>query len=228
MKVRETAPAWDEHHFAHLLLRWAALGNLREFPWRIHKSPYPLLIVEIMLRRTRADQVRGVYLNFLAQWPTLADFLRSGDDELREALRPLGLAWRAENLLALRETLKAVDLVPDYDILVGLPGVGDYVASAICCFAGGETRALVDTNSVRVLGRYFGFSTGPETRRRRFLKTLAASLVPPEDPATYNYAILDLAATICRPTNPDCGPCPLACGCALAQGGRKAHAEVAQ
>ena len=53
-------------------------------------------------------------------------------------MQSLGLRWRSENLVHIAETV--IDLfdgeVPDDDLgLRMLPGVGDYVAQAVLCFA---------------------------------------------------------------------------------------------
>jgi A/G-specific adenine glycosylase len=197
-------------HFQHSLLRWAAGGNLRDYPWRNESDSYRVLIAELMLRRTRADQVVPVYERFVSRWPSLGAFCGAGEGELAEVLYPLGLAWRVENFVEIRNALKQSHEVPrSYDGLQCLPGVGDYVGSAICCFSYGERRPLIDTNSVRVVGRYFGVETGPETRRRKWFREIINGLIPEDEPQRLNYALLDLAAKICRPRRPDCGVCPL-------------------
>jgi len=43
------------------------------------------------------------------------------------------------------------------------------------------------------------------------------ALLDREDPKSYNYAMLDLAALICTPTNPNCSACPLLSYCITGQ-----------
>jgi A/G-specific adenine glycosylase len=93
--------------------------------------------------------------------------------------------------------------------LLGLAGVGDYVADAVMCFAYGEPVAIVDTNTVRVAGRYFGFSVGPESRRSRAVKEAVSELLDRERPVESNLSLLDLAASVCRAGVPLCGSCPV-------------------
>lgn len=199
----------QKRDFSTAVVLWFK-ANSRDFPWRYTRDPYRLLFAELMLRRTRAKQVEPVYNNFIELWQTLDAFLAASDKDVIGALGSLGLSWRTGNILELKKTLE--EIPEEYSELVKLPGVGDYVASAICCMAYGDPRAMIDTNSVRVIGRYFGLETGPETRRRKWFKKLAASLVPDES-RDYNLGVLDIAALVCKPRDPLCAPCPLAACC---------------
>lgn len=197
-------------YFSRTLVRWARRGNLRPFPWRRSGSPYELLFTELMLRRTRAESVVPVHREFFSRWPALDDLLTAPASEISEVLYPLGLRWRRDNILAVREELRRTGFpTPTYGSLTSLPGVGDYVASAVLCFGYGQPYPLIDTNLVRLLGRYFGLEVHAETRRRKPFISLAGNLVPEKRFEEYNYATLDLAATICLPIAPLCRSCPL-------------------
>jgi len=98
--------------------------------------------------------------------------------------------------------------------LLTLTGVGDYVADAVRCFAFGDSVAIVDTNTVRVAGRYFGFEFGPESRRQRDVIDAVARLLAKRAPKDSNMALLDFAATICTAVRPGCEICPVARACA--------------
>ncbi|MEW6280034.1 MAG: hypothetical protein AB1758_15500, partial [Candidatus Eremiobacterota bacterium] len=185
MAIDADAASVAGRYFAQRLTEWAQLGNLRDYPWRHTRNPYVLLLTEMMLRRTRSDNVVPVFRRFFARWPTVCSFREAPCLEVRQVLDPLGLRWRIQNILDLRDALDGEDF--SFERVLRLPGVGDYVASATACFARDEPRPLIDTNLVRVLGRYFGFPVGPETRRRKGLRDLASALVPAEDPRTYNY-----------------------------------------
>ena len=101
-----------------------------------------------------------------------------------------------------------------YGELTLLPGVGDYVASAVLCFAFGKSVAIVDANTVRVAGRYFGFPTHPESRRRKAVREAVAKLTVRKNAREFNLALLDFAAVICKPRDPDCKRCPVRMRCA--------------
>jgi A/G-specific adenine glycosylase len=99
--------------------------------------------------------------------------------------------------------------VPDQlDELLALPGIGPYTARAVLAFAYERDVAVVDTNIARVLARV----TGARLTLRR-VQAVADALVPVGDGWAWNQMLMDLGATVCRPT-PRCHDCPLTMSCA--------------
>ena len=84
--------------------------------------------------------------------------------------------------------------------MLSLPGVSEYIASAVRCFAWNLPEAIIDTNTVRVVGRVFGLEIKDSSRRNRLFRDLIGALVDPVEPRVYNYALLDLADQICSAT----------------------------
>ena len=70
--------------------------NKRTFPWRKTKEPYHILISELLLHRTRADQVVPIYNKFIKKYPTVYDIHKGNIEEIKTILKPLGLFWRNE------------------------------------------------------------------------------------------------------------------------------------
>lgn len=201
--------------FRQRLLDWSRT-NARTFVWRHQHDPYAILIAEMMLHRTQARQVEPVYLRFLRHYPDPAALALAEDADVVETLAPLGLAWRAANFVPLARVLneKYGGRIPqDRSALLALPGVGPYVADAVRIFAYDMAAALVDTNTVRVAGRFFGFPTHAESRRQRPVQEAIAALIDPAHPREANLALLDLAALICLPKKPACAQCPVAAKC---------------
>ena len=64
--------------------------------------------------------------------------------------------------------------------------------------------AAVDTNVRRVLTRREGEID---------VSARADELLPRGRAATFNQAMMELGATVCRPRNPDCAQCPVERGC---------------
>jgi len=198
--------------YRRILLQWWHL-NARSYLWRepSNRTPYRTAVAELMLRRTRADQVAPVYERFLAAYPDLRSAAMANSEEVRRLLYPLGLAWRIDDILAFLHQAHCRfgdDLPDDPDILRTLPGVGDYVGAAVGCFAGNRAVPLIDVNVVRVLGRLFGLNYAGEARRRRPMRDLAMLAMDTERPADYHYALLDFAAKVCVAGRPRCEICP--------------------
>jgi A/G-specific adenine glycosylase len=134
-------------------------------------------------------------------------------------LAPLGLRWRAENVIAVADELidRHGGQVPaDESGLRALTGVGDYVASAVRCFAYGVPTVLLDANTKRIVARMTGAKNAGAWRTRLEIYRLAGTRGPDAD---FNYALLDFGAVVCKPSTPDCTRCPFQRNCAYAQQG---------
>jgi A/G-specific adenine glycosylase len=215
LKRKSQPPLSDLLFFRKKLKAWHR-GNRRDFPWRRTTNPYELLIAELMLRRTRASQVVAVYERFLASFPSPKALADASAQKVAELLKPLGLTWRVPAFQQVAKQIVTSEggMVPlERRKLLDLPGVGDYVADAVLCFAKSEPVAIVDTNTVRIAGRYLGFEFGPESRRKPAVKSSVALLFDRKAPRESNFALLDFAASICRAGRPLCDECPVAPGC---------------
>jgi A/G-specific adenine glycosylase len=200
---------------ARLLAWWP--DNQRRYPWRETPDPYRILLAELMLHRTRADQVLPVYREFLKRFPTARSIRSDSADEVLRILRPLGLQWRSRLVVGLFAEVNSTfgGRVPtSATALRQLPGVSDYISNAVTCFATGEPTLMLDTNIVRVLGRVGGDPTSDSSRRSPRFRELLRSLLPRASAPQFYFSILDLAAQVCRPRNPRCDICPIAGSCA--------------
>lgn len=200
-------PRANGEAFRSTLLSWHA-GNARDYPWRGQVDAWHVLMAEICLHRTRADQVRPVYEALAELAPTPAAMVTKADEALT-VMRSLGLRWRAENMLRLARAL--VDehdgQVPSDELeLRRLPGVGDYAANAVLTFGFGRRAVIVDTNTERIIGRVCGRDKTPRWQLRLDLHELAGRQGPD---AAFNYAMLDLGALVCRAGTPVCDECPI-------------------
>jgi len=189
-----------------LLIGWEQ-DNYVDFPWRSTKSRLHALIVEVMLQRTRAEQVLPVYQSFIEKVPDLKTPIEAG--EIRQILWSLGLNWRIEKIIELLSFLQEKNEISNnYNELIQLPGVGDYVASAFLSLHLDIWSPLIDSNSIRLWGRVLGIETGPETRRKSSFRYLVSKITPVTKFQIFNYAVLDLSRAVCRP-KPLCNKCPL-------------------
>jgi A/G-specific adenine glycosylase len=92
--------------------------------------------------------------------------------------------------------------------LLTVPGIGDYITSAVLSFHLRGRDVLIDSNIVRLYGRFFGFSFNNETRKKKWLLNLAESITPSRNVREFNYAILDFAMKVCA-MEPKCQACEL-------------------
>lgn len=194
-----------------ILLEWGR-NHLRAYPWRETREPYHVLLAEVLLHRTRADQVVPVYHRILKRYPTIHNLAVAQLEDLADILRPLGLHWRVPLLLDMaREVVSRFggDIPADPETLMTLPGIGPYIAAATSCFAFDRPEPILDTNTVRLLGRLFRLDVRESSRKSRKFRTLMTELLDRNQPRLFNLALIDLAALICTPTAPACDRCPL-------------------
>jgi A/G-specific adenine glycosylase len=214
-----------EMEIVNRLLSWYSV-NKRSYPWRQTRDPYSILIAEIMLQRTKSDQVVNVYLKFLERYPNPHALSRSTVREIEKIILPLGLKWRAKKLWELgRAIIESFNgTIPnEKQRLLSLPGVGEYAASAVLCFAYGKDLPVIDSNVCRVIARLLRATARGEARRdHSFIQMVHKlhSFVPAGKSREYNWAMIDLAATVCTSRKPKCVICPLEPICSYAKNAR--------
>lgn len=196
------------------LLSWFRVSS-RQFPWRETRDPYAILLAEKLLQRTAVREgVVRAYEDLLAAYPTTATLAKADVESIQTTIQSLGLHYKAQELVTLARAIseKHGGYIPqDLKSLLALPGVGDYTARAVLCFAFGQDVPIVDTNIARILYRLFGLP-GPvpaNPARKRSLVELAGSLVPNGQSREFNLAMLDLGALVCRASGPHCTECPV-------------------
>jgi A/G-specific adenine glycosylase len=169
----------------------------------------------MMLQRTQAKVVEPVLKEFLERFPTVYDLNRAPQREVRRAIWRLGLhRVRSRNLKRVAKIIVEKyggDADAALDELADLPGVGPYIAGAVACCRGRRTPA-VDSTAGRVLGRLLGVDP-KDPKNREALWEKARELLPRRYAREFNWALIDLAALVCRPRDPRCGECPLRDGC---------------
>ncbi|TMC17605.1 MAG: A/G-specific adenine glycosylase, partial [Chloroflexi bacterium] len=130
---------------------------------------------------------------------------------------PLGYNRRAVSLQSIAYQVMAEydGRIPEsIDELLKLKGVGRYTAGAIACFAYRKQVATVDTNIRRVLQRIFlGLEHSEPKMNDVQALALAEQVLPAGEAYNWNQALMDLGATLCTSSNPQCVRCPLQENC---------------
>ena len=196
--------------FSNLLLAWY-LQNKRNLPWRNTTNPYLIWLSEIMLQQTKVAQGLPYYERFVERFPTVFDLANASEEEVLKLWQGLGYYSRARNLHATAKHI-AFDLngtFPNSFLeIITLKGVGEYTAAAIASFAFNEVVPVVDGNVFRVLSRFFGLETDISSgKAQKEFTELAKTIIPKNNPALFNQAIMEFGALQCVPKNPICSQC---------------------
>ena len=195
------------------LRSWYRTHGRHQLPWRQSRSPWSVFLAEFLLLRTRAESVARVFPGVLERFPGAETVI--GDAPVWKCLsHSLGLRWRTDSFVEACHSLKSRhhgDIPVSRKELLDLPGVGHYIASAIRSFAWNLPEILVDTNTMRLAGRLSGNMIDNRHHRSQRIRTQVGRLtdVSTTNPREDNYALLDLAATVCLPSRPLCRQCPI-------------------
>ena len=207
-------------NFSNLLIKWY-LQNKRDLPWRNTTNPYPIWLSEIMLQQTRVAQGMPYFLSFTTAFPTVFDLAKASEEQVLKLWQGLGYYSRARNLHQTAQyiTTELNGIFPvNYNDLLKLKGVGEYTAAAIASFAYNEIIPVVDGNVFRVLSRYFDINTDiAQASAKKEFTALAFKLIPKDNPAIFNQAIMEFGALQCVPKNPNCSSCVFNESCAALQ-----------
>jgi len=170
-----------------------------------------------MLQQTQVKTVIPYFLNFMDRFPTLEAFAMADLQIVLKLWEGLGYYARARNFhRAANIVAKEMDgVIPDdFHGFQSLPGIGDYIGSAVQSIAFGRPLAVVDGNVKRVLARLYKIKT--PVNKANFhgqFKALADLHLDRHDPGTFNQAMMELGALVCSPKTPDCPACPVSAFC---------------
>ncbi|MFA7255628.1 MAG: A/G-specific adenine glycosylase [Candidatus Omnitrophota bacterium] len=199
------------------LLRWYSLYK-RDLPWRHTHDPYKIWVSEIMLQQTQVATVIPYYKRWLKTFPSLSTLANAPLSKALELWAGLGYYRRVRMFhQAANHVQKELQgkIPGNAEGLRELPGIGRYTAGAIASIAWGEKTPVLDGNVIRILTRIFAITQSidrPATLEK--LWSIAASLLPDKNPGDLNQALMELGATVCFSSNPQCARCPARKNCA--------------
>ncbi|MDA3869291.1 MAG: A/G-specific adenine glycosylase [Gammaproteobacteria bacterium] len=213
----ETDAAVVDQTFANQVLDWFDQHGRHDLPWQQPRSLYRVWLAEVMLQQTQVATVIPYYQNFLEKFPDHTRLARASLDEVLNLWAGLGYYSRARNLhkAAVQIQQQHNGRFPEqFDEVLSLPGIGRSTAGAILAQALGQRHAILDGNVRRVLSRYFEIDGWVGKKPvENALWEKAEACTPDTRCADYTQAMMDLGATVCRRSAPDCPQCPLRQGC---------------
>ncbi len=207
--------------FADRLLDWFDRHGRKDLPWQVD-DPYRVWVSEIMLQQTQVRTVVPYYERFMQRFPDVRALADAPLDAVLEHWSGLGYYARARNLHKAAQVIRDDfdGAFPDnFDDVCSLPGIGRSTAGAILALAFGQRHAILDGNVKRVLARHRAIDGWPgKTAVGKALWLAAETNTPNDRVGDYTQAIMDLGATVCTRSKPQCDVCPVRVDCiALAE-----------
>jgi A/G-specific adenine glycosylase len=206
------------------LLQWYH-KNRRKLPWRgdDHEgvkypfpNPYGTWVSEVMCQQTRVETVIPYWVRWMRELPTVEALAGCTPEKINSLWAGLGYYRRAQMLLKGAQKIcsdlggKVPSIIDGPDGLLAVPGIGKYTAGAIASIAFETATGAVDGNVIRVLSRLRAINyISNSLEMNKITWELANAIVDPKEPGSFNQSLMELGATICKPTSPDCTSCPL-------------------
>lgn len=209
--------------FQKAILNWFDQHGRTELPWQQDINAYRVWVSEIMLQQTQVSTVIPYYLRFMQSFPTVQDLAGATTDDVLHHWTGLGYYARARNL---HKTAQHVsnglngEFPSSVDGLCELPGIGRSTAGAISAIAFKQQAPILDGNVKRVLARFSAIGGWPgKTEVVAKLWSVADKYTPKVRIADYTQAMMDLGATLCTRSSPDCPSCPIKSHCMAHENG---------
>jgi len=174
-------------------------------------------VSEIMLQQTQVKTVIPYYERFMASFPSITALANADEDKVLHHWTGLGYYARARNLHKAAKFIVSdhQGVFPaEIEKVIALSGIGRSTAGAILSLALNQHHPILDGNVKRVLARNY-LVTGHNGLAKfdKALWQLSETLTPAVDTGFYTQAMMDLGATVCTRSKPNCEVCPLKTSC---------------
>ena len=169
-----------------------------------------------MLQQTQIATGLPYYERWMKRFPTVQDLASASEPEAMALWQGLGYYRRCRMLLQAAKTIAETGMPTNHEGWLKVPGVGRYTAAAISSICYGEPCAVVDGNVERVYARLTcDPATGSKLKSNTWI--WADNHLYKENPGDWNQAVMELGATVCKPTQPLCKQCPISHECVAYQ-----------
>jgi A/G-specific adenine glycosylase len=188
-------------------------NNKRVLSFRQTNDPYKIWISEIMLQQTQVVSMLSYYDQFIKIYPTVESLAQASLEDVLQHVKGMGYYRRFKLMhqCAIIVKEKYHSQFPNtFEDIIALPGIGTYTAGAIMSIAFKKPYSALDGNVMRVLTRVFSINNDIRLQKtQKELDALNQSLIVKTHPDIYTHAMMEIGATICKPTQPLCETCPL-------------------
>ena len=202
--------------FQQKVLTWFDTNGRKNLPWQKDISPYRIWLSEIMLQQTQVTTVIPYFNQFIQRFPDIYQLAKAPVDSVLQLWAGLGYYARARNLhkTAIIIAKNGAQFPNDLNSLMELPGIGRSTAGAILSIAFNNSHPILDGNVRRVLARVHAISgwTSSTTVSHK-LWQLSSLYTPSVRCADYTQAMMDMGATLCTRSKPNCELCPIHSHC---------------
>jgi len=176
-------------------------------------TPYQILVSTILSQQTTERNSRRASEQLFSKYPEPRDIYDADEKDIEELVFCSGY-YRQKTRCIKNVTKKIVEdfdcKVPDDPSdLMSLPGVGKKTAACVLRYAFGRPSVIVDTHINRVSQR-LGIS---DSNKADCTQCAIMETIPRDRWDDLDIAFISLGRTYCRPTNPDCGGCPVTSLC---------------
>ncbi|MBL4941468.1 MAG: A/G-specific adenine glycosylase [Colwellia sp.] len=217
MQTKTNISADSAKKFSQQVVTWYHQQGRKHLPWQQNKTPYRVWVSEIMLQQTQVTTVIPYYQRFMASFPTIKALANADEDTVLHHWTGLGYYARARNLHKAAKLIinEHQGIFPEQiEQVIALPGIGRSTAGAILALALNQHHPILDGNVKRVLARNYlveGYNGLAKFDKK--LWQLSEVLTPATDTGFYTQAMMDLGATVCTRSKPQCEICPLETSC---------------
>jgi len=197
--------------FAKKLCAWYQKYS-RKLPWRETTDPYKIWISEIMLQQTTVNAVIPYYQKWIKVYPTVYHVAKAPLQKILKLWQGLGYYTRAKNIHLSSKIIcdQYQGKVPkDPSLLKKLPGFGPYTVGAVMSIAFDKRHPIVDANVRRVFMRILAIDGFADTTQDPKILVHLEKIMPKRNLRTFNQALMELGALVCRNHEPLCSICPV-------------------
>ncbi|MEM9034860.1 MAG: endonuclease III [Actinomycetota bacterium] len=173
-----------------------------------HTDPYTLLVAVALSAQTTDKKVNEVTPALFAVASTPEEMAALHPDEILGLIREIGLApTKAKNLSNAAHLIveRGGEVLPDWEFLESLPGVGHKTASVVMSQAFGVPAFPVDTHIHRLAARWGLSNGGSVERTERDLK----AVFPEETWNDRHLQIIFFGREYCPARHHDLTECPI-------------------